>query len=94
MGDVIDGPGFVDAEATALEALKEGLEKGIDLGGFTIDEAYRVREWLETAVKDAGAKVTDAGFGVGAAHLGIELGGERPEDIDRAYSITIWPRAK
>lgn len=58
--------------------------------GKTLDEMdleafMNMRDWLEKAVTDAGATVTDAGVGGGKADIGISLEGH-------SYGLSIWPR--
>ena len=64
-----------------------GVVEGLDLGGCDADEALNMRAWLEKALEAAGAKVTDAGMGMGGADVGINLDGA-------AFSVRIKPRLK
>lgn len=50
-----------------------------------VESMLNMRNWLEEAIKAKGAKVTDAGMGMGAADLGFILEGHR-------FSLVIRPR--
>ena len=58
---------------------------GYSLEDMDVEAFFNVRSWLESAVTQAGAEVTDAGIGMGRADIGIVLQGA-------PYSISILPR--
>lgn len=60
---------------------------GENVPEMDIEAFLNMRNWLEDAVTAKGARVTDAGIGMGAADLGIELDGW-------GYSLSIRPRPK
>lgn len=58
---------------------------GKTLGEMDVEGFFNMREWLERALTDAGATVTDAGIGAGKADLGIIFNGA-------PFNVSIRPR--
>ena len=57
---------------------------GCDIGDMDVEAFYNLREWLEKAITEAGAKVDGAGIGGGQADISFDLEGMR-------YSVSIKP---
>ena len=47
----------------------------LDLGGWDVEQAFNARNWLEEALKSAGAKITGAGMGLGGVDVSFILDG-------------------
>lgn len=58
-------------------------ESNLDTGGVSVEQ----RNWLETAITNAGGHITDSGFGVGGADLGYTLDG-------KSFSVNLKVRAE
>lgn len=58
---------------------------GNSLEEMDLEAFMNTRSWLEKALTDAGAEVTDAGIGMGQADVGINLQGA-------PFSVSIKPR--
>lgn len=68
MGDVVPGPSPF----------------GMSLDEMDVEAFLNMREWLEKALKDAGATTEGAGIGCGQADLDIRLNGH-------LYNVSIRP---
>lgn len=55
------------------------------LSEMDIEAFLNLRNWLEEAIKAAGAEVTDAGMGGGRADIGFRLDGAQ-------FGLSVWPR--
>jgi hypothetical protein len=58
---------------------------GYAIADMDVEAFLNIRDWLEQAVKDAGAEVTDGGIGMGQADIGVSVEG-------MPYGISIKPR--
>lgn len=59
----------------------------LDLGGWSVEQAFNARKWLEQAITNAGAKTTDAGLGLGGVDVGFILDGV-------GFHLHMQPRIK
>ena len=60
-------------------------EFGETLDEMDIEAFFNIRDWVQKALEAKGAKITDAGIGMGAADLGFELNGA-------PFGLSIKPR--
>ena len=58
---------------------------GCALPEMDVEAFLNIRDWLEKALVAAGAKITDAGVGMGQADLGFQIDG-------MPYGVSIKPR--
>lgn len=74
------GAPIVLPDGATIEVTAEGL-------GFTdLEAALNMRDWLERACEDAGAKRVGGGMGFGQADIDIELDGCR-------FNVSIRPQS-